>query len=67
MAKLLTAEQVADEIGLEESTVIRLRKQRKIPAVKLGYRTFMFRLSSVESALDKLEVKAIGSKGRATQ
>jgi len=57
--KLLTAEQVADEVGLDESTVIRLRKQRKIPAVKLGYRTFRFCLPSVEAALGKLEIKAV--------
>ena len=61
--KLLTAEQVADEVGLDESTVIRLRKQRKIPAVKLGYRTFRFRLPSVEAALDRLEIKALGIRG----
>lgn len=59
--KLLTAEQLADEIGLEESAVIRLRKQRKIPAVKLGYRTFRFRLPSVEAALSKLEIKAVST------
>ena len=62
--KLLTAEQVADEVGLDESTVIRLRKQRKIPAVKLGYRTFRFRLPSVETALDKLEIKAVKAEGQ---
>jgi excisionase family DNA binding protein len=61
--KLLTAEQLAVEIGLEESAVIRLRKQRTIPAVKLGYRTFRFRLSSVEAALARLETKVI-STGR---
>jgi excisionase family DNA binding protein len=62
--KLLTADQVADEVGLDESTVIRLRKQRKIPAVKLGYRTFRFRLPSVEAALDKLEIKAVKAESR---
>jgi hypothetical protein len=61
--KLLTAEQVGEEIGLPESAVIRLRKQRKIPAVKLGYRTFVFLLPKVEAALSKLEIKAI-STGR---
>jgi len=57
--KLLTAEQVGNEVGLDEATVVRLRKQRKIPAIKLGYRTFVFRLPAVEAALDKLEIKAI--------
>ena len=60
--KLLTARQVAHEKGLHESEVIRLRKQRKIPSVKLGYRSFRFVLSRVEAALDKLEVKAVSSK-----
>lgn len=57
--KLLTAKQVADEIGLDDSTVIRLRKERKIPSVQLGYRTFLFYLSAVEAALGKLEIKAV--------
>jgi predicted DNA-binding transcriptional regulator AlpA len=57
--KLLTAKQVAHEKGLREAEVIRLRKQRKIPSVQLGYRTFRFHLSRVEAALDKLEVKAV--------
>lgn len=61
--KLLSAQQVADARGLDESTVIRLRKERKIPAIKLGYRTFVFRLSAVDAALSKLEVKAISLKG----
>jgi hypothetical protein len=67
MAKLLTAQQIANEVGLDESIVIRLRKQRKIPAIKLGYRTFVFRLPSVEAALDKLEIKAISTAKKAAQ
>jgi predicted DNA-binding transcriptional regulator AlpA len=62
--KLLTAVQLAGALGLTESAVIRLRKQRKIPAVKLGYRTFRFRLPSVEAALGKLELKAISARTR---
>ena len=62
--KLITAQQVADAKGLDEATVIRLRKQRKIPSVKLGYRTFLFYLSAVDAALAKLEIKVI-STGRA--
>jgi predicted DNA-binding transcriptional regulator AlpA len=57
--KLLSAGQVARAKGLRESTVIRLRKESRIPAIQLGYRTFMFHLSAVEAALKKLEIKAI--------
>jgi excisionase family DNA binding protein len=60
--KLLTAEQVADARGLKERTVIRLRKEHKIPSVKLGYRTFLFRLSAVDAALGRLEEKAVSAR-----
>jgi len=60
--RLMTAKQVADERGLTEKTVIRLRKQRKLAAVQLGYRTFLFRPSAVEAAFAKMEVKAISAR-----
>jgi len=61
MSKLLTDQELADALGLTAHMVLRLRRVKKIPAVKLGYRTFRYRLESVEAALSKMEVKAINT------
>lgn len=63
MAELLTTEQVASQLGLDEQMIVRFRKQRKIPSIKLGYRTFRFQLPKVLAALEKLEIKAIKVEG----
>jgi excisionase family DNA binding protein len=65
--KLLTAKQIADAKGLDEQTVVRLRKDRKIPAVQLGYKTFRFQLTAVEAAISKLEIKAITARRKGQQ
>jgi len=64
MEKLLTDEQLANELGLRRRTIKTLRMDGKIPVVLLGPKTIRYRLSSVEAALAKLEIKAIGAKGR---
>lgn len=61
MAKLLTGEQLATELGLRPRTVKTLRQRGKIPAVQLAKHIFRYRLSSVEAALGKLELKAVNA------
>ncbi len=63
--KLLTDEQLASELGLRRRTIKTLRMARSIPVVVLGPKTIRYRLSSVEAALAKLEVKAISTAKRA--
>lgn len=56
---LLDSKALAGEIGCPETQINRLRRERKIPAIKLGYRTFKYDLSRVLAALDRLEIAAV--------
>lgn len=57
---LHTAEQVASHYNLPSAhTVNLLRKKRKIPCFKIGYRTIRYDLAAVGVALSNLEVKSI--------
>lgn len=64
MEKLITDEQLSNESGLKPRTIKTLRLEGKIPFVMLGKKTIRYRLASVETALAKLEIKAVGTKGR---
>ncbi len=56
----LTAKQIAEELNLPSETTVRyLARNRKIPVIKIGYRTLRFDLERVRTALAKLEVKAV--------
>ncbi len=58
--KLLTAAELAEAVPFpSEATVNRLRRKKKIPCVKIGYRTIRYDLERVRTALGKLEVTAI--------
>ena len=61
--KLISDQQLADALGLTVETVRWLRKNHRIPAIQLGYRTFKYRLDDVESAIMRREIKAVGLKG----
>ena len=37
-----------------------LVRRRKIPCIKLGYRTLRFKLEAVEAALEKLTIREVG-------
>ena len=51
--KLLTTEQLAESLGLPVRTVSDLARRKKIPSVRLGYRTRRFQLPRVLKALRK--------------
>lgn len=55
----LTKDQLADRLGLTRRGVECLMARRKIPAVRLGWRTVRFNWKAVEVALGKLEVKSV--------
>lgn len=60
---LLTKEQLRDALNLPSTRMVdELVRRRKIPVLRLGYRTVRFDLAKVQAALEKLELKAIGQK-----
>jgi hypothetical protein len=61
--QLLTKEQLRDALNLPSTRMVdELVRRRKIPVLRLGYRTLRFDLAKVQAALEKLELKAIGQK-----
>jgi hypothetical protein len=60
---LLTKEQLRDALNLPSTRMVdELVRRRKIPVLRLGYRTVRFDLAKVEAAIEKFELKAIGQK-----
>lgn len=56
----LTAAQLADALNLPSAATVRdLARKRKIPVMKIGYRTHRFELEKCRAALSKLEVRAL--------
>ncbi len=60
--------EITDKKGVREAfslpslqTVDNLRRKRKIPAIRLGYRSYVYDLAAVRRALDKLTVKEVGA------
>jgi hypothetical protein len=61
--QLLTKEQLREALNLPSTRMVdELVRRRKIPVLRLGYRTVRFDLAKVQAALEKLELKAIGQK-----
>lgn len=59
-AHSLTAEELAHELNLPSPNSVKaLARKRKIPVLKIGYRTHRYDLEKCRAALSKLEVKAI--------
>jgi hypothetical protein len=56
----LNKQELAAELGLTRRGVEGLMRARKIPFLVLGHRTVRFYWPSVEKALAKLELKAVG-------
>lgn len=53
---------IAAEFNLpSHRTVDNLRRARKVPAIKLGYRTFRYSRKQVAAALEKLTVHEVGA------
>lgn len=61
MDRLLTAEQVADRLGMRTGWVWAQAREGRIPHVQLG-RYRRFRESAVEAWLDQLEQASAGSQ-----
>lgn len=60
---LLTKEQLRAKLNLASTRMVdQLVKKRKIPSLKLGYRTIRFDWGKVQAALEKLEIKEVGRK-----
>jgi excisionase family DNA binding protein len=57
---LLDKEELAACLGLKVRGVEMLVKERKIPAMRIGYKTLRFSLPRVLRALQKFELKEVG-------
>jgi excisionase family DNA binding protein len=55
LARLLTAAEVADALGVTVERVWELTREGKIPAVKFGGRTYRYHPARVASAVEELE------------
>ena len=64
--KLLTDVELAEALGtgFKPRTIKTLRQSHKIPVVRVGDRILRYRLSAVLAALEKLEIKAVGTRAR---
>ena len=63
--KLLTDEELVAALAMSNVTTLtiaRWRRSRKIPVVKLGYRSIFYDPDKVIAALAKHEVRAIGTQ-----
>ncbi|MEI6715742.1 MAG: hypothetical protein WCO60_18470 [Verrucomicrobiota bacterium] len=56
--KYLRFAELAVLTGISVSMLTRLYQERRIPGIKLGYRTLVFELERVQEALRAFEVKA---------
>ena len=60
--KLLNKRELKEAVPFPSvRTVEALVKKRKIPVIKVGYRTQLFQLSKVRAALEKLTIKEVGA------
>jgi hypothetical protein len=59
----LTKEQLRERLNLPSTRMVdELVRKRKIPVIRLGHKTVRFDLVKVMSALERLELKAVGQK-----
>jgi hypothetical protein len=63
-AKLVNIAALSDYKGIPVRTLRSLMAQRKIPFLKLGYRTIFFDIQQVDRALQRFEVQEVGSRSR---
>jgi excisionase family DNA binding protein len=52
---------LSSDTGIPTRTIQTLMRRRKIPFLKLGYRTLRFQPEKVKAALAKLEIKEVGA------
>jgi hypothetical protein len=56
--RLLNKQELAEEINQPPTTINKLRRERKIPAIRIGYRSYRYNLAKVLRALSRLEIKS---------
>lgn len=56
---LLNDEQLAQVLGCSSYHIRKLRQKKKIPFIKLGWRTIRYDLTRVRKALEKYEVSEV--------
>jgi excisionase family DNA binding protein len=61
-AYLIDKKELSRRLGCSPRLVDDLVRRRKIPCIKLGYRTVRFHWLRVQEALAKFEVKEVGRK-----
>ena len=59
MAKIVNTKRLSKELEQSERTITTWRIQKKIPFIRMGYRTILFDVDKVKAAIEKFEVKAI--------
>lgn len=60
MKKFVNYKNLSEITGLPVRTIRSLKTQRKIPFIRVGYRTHLFDPEKVIEALGKFEIKAVG-------
>lgn len=55
LVRLLTADEVADALGVTKERVWQLTREGKLPAVRLGGRTYRYHPATVAAAIAELE------------
>ena len=61
MSELLTKEELRERLNVPSVRVIEeMVKARRLPVIRLGYRTVRFDWEKVQAAIAKLEIKAVG-------
>jgi hypothetical protein len=59
---LLTKEQLRERLNVPHVRIIEeMTRKRRIPVVKLGYRTLRYSWPKVQAALEKLTVREMGA------
>jgi excisionase family DNA binding protein len=60
LAKLLTADEVADLLGLKLGTIRNMTSRRELPCVHLGKRAVRYRLADILALIESRSVAALG-------
>lgn len=60
VAKLLTAQEVAELLGLKLGTIRNMTSRRELPCVHLGKRAVRYRLADIVALIEARSVAALG-------
>jgi len=61
MRKLIPIQQLSKETEIPVRTLRTLTSARKIPHLKLGWRTILYSREAVEKALSRFEISEVGA------